>query len=1028
MNAVHLGSVRFWAITAALAVGIPSTRAQTLKPSPASTPDPKQDEAVVLSPFQVSTNTDHGYQPTAILQGGRGRIDLADVAGQVAVFSKDFMDDIGATTMDQTLLFSATTQTYFDNVNGNGDNRPGSRNVATDDSSNSRGLGVIDRTRNFFKTTMDPDSYNLERLSLVSGANAVQFGLGGAAGTLEATTVRANLSRNIQAIKLRTDSCGSERAVLDVSQVIIKNKLAVRAIGLRENMEYFLQPGAEANRRGFVTMTYKPFTRTTIRIEGEYHYRLDNRPPTVVTRDRGYMSFLANPIVYDNIAATSTATRPAVPSYTMSDGTRVNYAVSTKTALFMWPQNVAPQFAGLRDVRNTVFVSLGDTAAGAAQSQSLVVPGFPWNTNEYGGSRLNRRRTRNLTATIEQQLGRNTFLELGYEWEFYRNHTAQIFASNGIDVMTDVNRFMPDGVTANPMYGRAFVESNNASGQGQWADDYFKYYRATLTHDLDFTTHAGWTRYLGRHKLALFASHDDTAEYFLGNNRFLIIGNPSFLSAAAKANPLHADRAFYMRYYLPPIGSSDDPHAYAIPNIAQYGDIMGIMNFTTPSGEPFQVTQYMNPVGFVGTTPRASHLQRLSGAASTSSTFFKNSLVVNVGVRSDRVRNSDFAAFTPILAQNPPTAAAPNGSGIMAFKDFRKETPADVWTPYRKATRVNYGFVVRPPRVGKWISFGYDYSRNASLNEVAIVRDVNGNEVEPAYGESHEYNVRFRLFDDKLNLKVNYFNALQRHTTLADSGLRANLIDFEQQLYVDDPKYPINPQFLPSLNPVAGNFRLPGDRNSKGVELDLTFNPNRNWRIFANAGRTDTKIDDISTQPWWDYIDAKLATWRAFGGNWSTARYDKNLTVESAYNSLIAGPVDTIKESLGNPGGNSQTWRSNLVATRMFTEGWLKGAATSVNFRYRGPRIIGFPTQTIAGKVHVLRDNPYKSDDSIVTGLMASYRFRGYANTAWRVQLNANNIFNSDRMFVTRVFDNGAPRNYGRQAGREFVLSVDIEH
>ena len=1003
-------------------------RAQALPPTAPSNATSKED-LIVLSPFEVNSESDHGYQPTAILQGGRGRIDLADVAGQVAVFTKDFMEDLGVTTMDEAFLFSATTQTYYDNVNGNGDNRPGSRNTA-DDASNSRGLGVVDRTRNFFRTTMDPDSYNTERLTLVSGANAVQFGLGGAAGTAESTTVRASLNRSRQSTQYRTDSYGSQRYVLDVSQVILKNKLALRAIGLREDKEYFLRPGWENNRRGFVTMTYQPFKRTTIRIEGEYHYRLDSRPPTVVTRDRGYMSFLANPIVYDNRANTASTTgRPPVPSYTMTDGTRVNYAFSTKPALYIWPQNAAPQFTGLQDVRNTVFVSLGDTGAGAAQSQSLSVPGFPWNVNEYGGSRLNRRRTRNLTGTIEQQLGRATFLELGYAWEFYRNHTAQLFASNGVDVMVDVNRFMPDGVTANPMYGRPFVESNNAAGQGQWADDTFKQYRATLTHEVDLTHDAGWTRHLGRHRLGFFASHDDTAEYFLGNNRFLIIGNPSFLSAAAQANPLHADRAFYMRYYLPTIGSTDDPFAYAIPPANNYGDIMGIMNFTTRSGEPFQVTEYMNPLGFVGTTPRASHLQRLSGAASTSSTFWDNRLVVNLGVRHDRVRNSDFAAFTSRLTQNPPTAANPLGSGLMAYDDFRQRVPADVWTPYRKATRVNYGFVVRPPGVGRWLSIGYDFSRNASLNEVAVVRDVNGSEVEPAYGESHEYNVRLRLLDDRLNIKLNYFNALQRNTTLADGGLRSNLIDFEQQLYANDPRYAINPLFKPELNPLASQFRLPGDRNSKGLELDLTFNPSRHWRIFANAGRTDTKLDDISTQPWWDYLDAKLAPWRAYGGNWSTARYDNNLTVEGAYNSLIAGPIDNIKENLGNPGGNSQTWRSSLVATRMFSEGWLKGAATSVNFRYRGPRLIGFPTRVDAkGVARIDRASPYKSDDYILTGLMANYRCKGPGRTSWRVQLNANNIFNTERYFVTRVFDNGAPRNYGRQAGREFILSVDIEH
>ena len=58
---------------------------------------------------------------------------------------------------------------------------------------------------------------------------------------------------------------------------------------------------------------------------------------------------------------------------------------------------------------------------------------------------------------------------------------------------------------------------------------------------------------------------------------------------------------------------------------------------------------------------------------------------------------------------------------------------------------------------------------------------------------------------------------------------------------------------------------------------------------------------------------------------------------------------------------------------------------------------------------------------------MANYRFRGFANSTCRVQLNVNNVFNTERVFVTRTFANGVPRNYGRQAGREFLLSLDIE-
>jgi hypothetical protein len=301
--------------------------------------------------------------------------------------------------------------------------------------------------------------------------------------------------------------------------------------------------------------------------------------------------------------------------------------------------------------------------------------------------------------------------------------------------------------------------------------------------------------------------------------------------------------------------------------------------------------------------------------------------------------------------------------------------------------------------------------------------------LESPYGESHEYSVRFRLLDDRLNLKINYFNSLNRNLTLADSGLRQNLINFEQQLYQNDPRYPINPLFVETRNPVVGDFRLPGDRNSKGLEADLTFNPTRTVRLFWNLGRTQTTLDDLSAQPWYDYINTKLGVWRAFGGGWANAPYDTTRSVEAAYTQLIQGPLDDILASLGDQGGNAQTWRSSLVATKSFIEGRLKGVGLSANFRYRGPSIIGFPNKIDAkGRTRTDRDRPYKSDAYIISGLMANYRFRAGYGTNARVQLNVNNVFNTERLFVTRTFTNGTPRNYGRQAGREFLLSVDVEH
>jgi hypothetical protein len=1021
---------RPWLRASVALILITTLRAQTA-PAPQSTP---KEEPVVLSPFEVGSDTERGYMSTALLQGGRGKIELADVAGQVTIFTKEFLDDVAATNTDEAFLFSATTQTYYDNVNGNGDSRPGSRNIA-DDSSSSRGLGVIDKTRNYFRTTIDPDSYNTERFAMVNGANAVQFGLGGAAGTAESTSARANLTRNRQKVQGRIDSYGSERVVVDWSHALLPKTLALRLITLRENKEYYIRPGYEDIRRAFVTTTYQPFKNTTVRVEGEYVHRRDSRPTTTMARDNGYMFWrdsvaAGNPQVYNNRPNNSgTVGRPALPSFRLSDGTVRNYAFSVKPALFIFPHNTAPNFTGIQDVRNTAVFTIGDGAGQAGNTQTLMDPGLPWNSNSAAWSRYQFRRSRNATATIEQRIARNTFAEIGFSYEFYRNQTAQLFANNQYDILVDINRFMPDGVTANPMYGRAFIEANNQAGQGQWSDNSIYQYRAVLTHELDLTRNAGWTRHLGRHRLAGFASYEDSGIYTLAQLRNLIITTPSFLTGDARTNPLHVDRALHMRYYLPVFGSTKDPQEYGIAAPTAYGDLMETLWFPMANGERFGVSAYENPVGDVGTQPSANHLQRGSLAASTSSLFFKNHLVANIGVRYDRVRNSNFGAFQPVLAATPFTAANPRGTGFMAYNDFRGKEPPSVWTPYRSATRLNYGFILRPPKVERWLSFGYDYSRNASLNEVAVVRDVTGAVVEPAFGESHEYSVRFRLFEDRLNVKVNYFNSLQRNFTLPDSGLRQNLINFEQTLRQNDPSYAINPLFAIENSPAVADFRLPGDRNSKGIEMDLTFNPTPNWRVFFNVGRTDMEIDDLSTQPTWDYLEARVAVWRAYKGNWSTAAYSINQTVEQAYNSLILGPVEDIRASLGAPGLNQQGWRSNLVATRVFTTGRLKGATLSANFRYRGPSIVGFANLTDArGRVRLDRDKEYTSEGYVLTGLMGNYRFRSFANTTWRVQLNANNVFNTKRVFLTRTFADGSPRNFGRQAGREFILSVDVEH
>ena len=60
-----------------------------------------------MTPFEVATSRDTGYQATETLAGTRIRTDLRDVGAAITVITKEFLKDVGATD-SATLLALAT--------------------------------------------------------------------------------------------------------------------------------------------------------------------------------------------------------------------------------------------------------------------------------------------------------------------------------------------------------------------------------------------------------------------------------------------------------------------------------------------------------------------------------------------------------------------------------------------------------------------------------------------------------------------------------------------------------------------------------------------------------------------------------------------------------------------------------------------------------------------------------------------------------------------------------------------------------
>src|SRR5687768_11541582 len=160
---------------------------------------PTSEEAVTLSPFEVRTDKDTGYTATSTLAGSRLNTALRDTPASISVFTKEFLDDIGAINVVEALEYALNGSREFTDMTGNV--------VTTNDVVfQFRGFTGASLGRNYFAWSLSSDSYNIERLDFSRGPNSILFGIGGPGGILNTTTKRARIGSSINEVRLRVGS------------------------------------------------------------------------------------------------------------------------------------------------------------------------------------------------------------------------------------------------------------------------------------------------------------------------------------------------------------------------------------------------------------------------------------------------------------------------------------------------------------------------------------------------------------------------------------------------------------------------------------------------------------------------------------------------------------------------------------------------------------------------------------------------------------------------------------------------------
>jgi len=316
-----------------------------------------KDEVVRMSPFEVSGATQKGYYGANTLSGTRFNTKLADLASSVTVMTKQQMTDFAMLDMNDMFLYVAGTEgigTYTDySIDRNGSISDNTQANPTQ-ANRVRGIGSANVSFDNIETMnrVPIDSLEVEAVEVSRGPNANVFGLGNPSGTVNMVPTAANLTHNRAATDLRADSFGGYRADLDVNEVLLQDKLAVRVSGIFQHDGFERKPSGVDTERYKAMLRYRPWKNTTITASVAGYHAYGNRPNSIPPRDNLSYWIASGRPTWDPVTMTVhvngttlgpyTATTYNGPDYFRSDylGNNHNQMFIDQGGLVLWE---APQ-------------------------------------------------------------------------------------------------------------------------------------------------------------------------------------------------------------------------------------------------------------------------------------------------------------------------------------------------------------------------------------------------------------------------------------------------------------------------------------------------------------------------------------------------------------------------------------------------------------------------------------------------------------------------------------------------------------
>lgn len=670
-----------------------------------------------------------------------------------------------------------------------------------------------------------------------------------------------------------------------------------------------------------------------------------------------------------------------------------------------------------------------------------------------------------VNVALEQLFWNNKAgVEYVYDSQSYElNHDIPI-RGNDTEIFIDVNRTLsvlgPDGEPIlNPNFSRPFIVSRDAFGDVRNERDRETHrLTAFIGHDFRDTVDGWLGKVIGRHTLSgLF--QDTTNEIvnesfksswprFAGDyDMAQSVGTPGTFRSQVNA-------WFYVGDPMINAASASDirltPIRTARPEIGQTYSLQlyqsNIREYKTVQATPQMITNSYRELGETFESLALAHQAH----------WFDDHLVTLVSYRED-TSNRSIGAFG--------TQRDDQGNGDLTREDFfiteDPELTIGSWTR---------SVVLRVPE--RWFTLPFDSDLRVFWNEsenftpAGARRNIYNEDVGPPSATTEEWGLNLSTLGGKLDARLtfyetqvdnasvsaggnpyNYLSAMiTRLTDAHNGGLDVNdpawgWDGFGFNSFIDAANAFINAlpdrlqvgeavQFNPNLvanadgsytwNPASvPQYTSTSSTVSEGLELEIVYNPTRNWRIAASVARQEAVRAGVAA--------LELGFAESFLNN-ITSTYGPDI-LEAGRNPAIGAGVPDFPwifqynnehlfgiQKQGQLSGSSLAevaeWNASLVTRYEFTDGFLKGFRLGGSVRWRDSAAIGFPNTVDAnGNTIADVDNPIFGEDDLRADLNLSYQ-RDLTllgrDVDWTIQLYVSNLVGSQDLIATFANPDGS--------------------